>query len=103
MVGSGYGDVNTTGNVMDAYNEANTRYSSSFGRRRRRCKRAAPKRAPARRRRCRRAPAKRMINSKSPCNKLKKKDCKTTPGCGYVSGRKRYGCKRKPIYATRSI
>jgi hypothetical protein len=79
----GYGAVNTTGNVMDAFKAR----SSSFG---------------ARRRRCRRAPAKRTINSKSPCNKLKKKDCKTTPGCGYVSGRKRYGCKRKPIYARRS-
>jgi hypothetical protein len=61
--------------------------SSSFGRRRRGCKRA---------------PAKRQINSKSPCNRLKKKDCKTTAGCGYVSGRKRRGCKRKPVYARRS-
>jgi hypothetical protein len=53
-------------------------------------------------RRCKRAPAKRRINSKSPCNKLKKKDCKAKPGCGYVSSRKRYGCKRKPVYAKRS-
>jgi hypothetical protein len=53
-----------------------------------------------RRRRCKSAPRKRRINSKSPCNRLKKKDCKAKPGCGYVSSRKRYGCKRKPIYAS---
>jgi hypothetical protein len=57
--------------------------SMEFGRRRRRC-------APVRRR-----PAKRRVKGSAPCGGLRRKVCRSTAGCSYVSTRRLAGCKRK--------